>query len=654
MSFIKISETEHINPNTNEKVKCLSVTTDDNQKYLIINTREELDNLREELASEQAVLDSLGLNNLNGQDVVQLNNIPLWNTNNAYKYYTQSNWWEAIRIYDKLWNTITFSYQDIIGYANSCRNIKKSDKALKALEVYQVAITQNPNFNNWEDYHWSKYYAFIKVYPDNINSETKIRVATEIKEYSINLPNKKYTPYFKTCLYMAKWSINKGKEADAIQWLKGISYKELSTDYKFKKNGETIYMIPERANYFSHLCEAYYKTGNLEKAISYCFTGLNEYKNLYDLKTILTDTFTLKHQLQTELFDTLLASVGFQNGGIRDNYLKANIGEEVISNWEYSLSNSDDFHKSKIGGLIHQILSEIITKKSDWVYKEFERGTFSSSEVGSYVFCPVSYAINKSIEPETTPGSLSYDFSEKQNISQYFGTNGKVEKLEELFTFLDKHEVSLGESDHSYLSLILSSRLLGTDNIHISQNGKHRAAPDNEFTDNGDFIVEEKYRNQGSVDSVFTSHRMELAHTVIKIEKLNNHRAYIIYWIGKFENDRGFKLDYKPKDIDIFEINITDRDKENLEIILAKMRELMDNSVITFDKQNINAKKCARCSVSQYCYHKTGKYNELHLPYKKYEDVSTDFVVEDIESNAQPNIQETYGVNYISVDDLFD
>jgi len=325
MSFIKISETEHINPNTNEKVKCPSVTTDDNQKYLIINTREELDNLREELASEQAVLDSLELNNINGQDLVQSNNLPECNINNAYQRYSQSGWRDAIKVYNKLWNFLVFSYKDIIGYARSHR---KTGEYRKAIALFEIAKAKNPNFNSWQDYYWSKYHSYIKVYCDD---ETKIKVATEIKEHFGKLP-KEYTPYFKTCLSMAQWCIDKGRHADITQWLDDISYSELSTQYEYLGN----YYTPDKAKYFLYLSEAHLYNHNFVKAIKHCFRGFNEYKNLYKLTAILTDAFTQKHQLQTELFDKLLASVGFQNGDIKDNYLEANVGSEAMSNWENS------------------------------------------------------------------------------------------------------------------------------------------------------------------------------------------------------------------------------------------------------------------------------------------------------------------------------
>jgi len=50
---------------------------------------------------------------------------------------------------------------------------------------------------------------------------------------------------------------------------------------------------------------------------------------------------------------------------------------------------------------------------------------------------------------------------------------------------------------------------------------------------------------------------------------------------------------------------------------LEDLATLLTKKEIEFSRKNIYASKCLGCSVSNYCSHKTGRLNELSLPYIK-------------------------------------
>lgn len=514
-------------------------------------------------------------------------------------------------------------------FAQTCRKFNIYEKGL---ELCKGVMTKNPRFNQiLSTYYWIKYDSIIKGEPYNEIDEEKGKLAQEIKNKFQASP--KFSPFYHLCIYFSDIYIENNEFEEAKKWLKYIRhYNDLNKTFKI---GEDIYYVPHKAKYFINYCKVC-EENEIKKAIKICMKGLSIYPNLSFLKTSLVNLVSRQFNLEgKELFFRLLSKAYFSNDKIRNSYLNKLIDEEVLLSWEWT---------NKIGQKVYELNFDFDTKnKKNWTIYPSLFKSISSSNISDYVFCPVSYSINKSINIEQDEHiNIVSNYSSKISISKIYGNRKKFDNINEALKMLPNTLDFLLEikntSNYRCLGIpedfseIFNLRLLENNvrsknrNIHESLNKKFKASPDyvmiNEETGKK-IIIEEKYRysESSNIESPFQSNYFEIANTIFNIEEFRDYEVYIVYWFWKFipNDNTEFERFFAVTDWKIFKVDFENYSKLELDGYVKNIEALLDNKTLSFKSESINSLKCVNCSVRHYCYHKTGRINEISLPYKKYD-----------------------------------
>lgn len=554
--------------------------------------------------------------------------------NYARALYKINKYKESYGIYEELENS-NYKFDDWKKkfYADTCRKAGEHEKGLKLCEE---VLANRPNFEPiLGTYYWIKYDTIIRGEPYKEITDEKKKWAEKIRAKYEKAP--KFSPFYNLCIYFSDIYIENRKFEEAKKWLKYIRhYNDLNKTFKI---GKETYYTPHKAKYFINYCKVC-EENEIEKAIKICMKGLSIYPNLSLLKTSLVDLVCRQFNLKgKDLFLKLLSNIYFIDDKIRNNYLDGLISEEILSSWKST---------NIIGQKIYELNLDFDTKnKKDWAIHSYLHKSISSSNISDYVFCPVSYSINKSIKIESDEHiNIELDFSSKISIAKIYGNKNKFEnigkalhKLPSNLSLKEQIEQSILYGNTPYecygnntdFEEIFKLKLLETNarskkrKFYSSNNSKFTASPDYIMLDEETgkkIIIEEKYRyaESSNIEQPFQNNYFEVLNTVLNIEEFHNYEVYIVYWFWKFSPNKktDFEKFFVVTDWRVFKIQIDDLDKVHLDRYTGNIEHLLNNQQIEFNKKNLYAKKCAHCSVRHYCYHKTGRLENIPLPYNKH------------------------------------
>jgi hypothetical protein len=562
---------------------------------------------------------------------------------------SKRNYQGALALYDKQWeiDQNSFTAWDLKNYAYCAR--KKSNYE-QGIDICNYAYKIFPNFNKIDsDFYWCKFYTTLKCYPDNIEYEDKKELAIKIRDRFKEAV--KYSPYNHTCLYMSKLDMNRGHYDGSLEWLSFIDIEELSTDYKFTKENELIYFYPNYLKYYLYKANCYLNLEDYEKCFNQCFLGLRKYSNANGLYYYISKCIPKIYHLEgINLFNHLLALVGFEDDFVRDDYRNALISKSKLIDWKNTEEQDDTWDaqilRLRIGKILFELIEERWMKNKNIESLYAGKDTISSSELGNFVFCAASYSIASTFGTEEKRMTVGdHDLSAKESIFRLSKTCNNEGSILSVINSLN-----ISGEEEALLRYLLNINFT-TSNINdfnpkifISDNGTFLAAPDNLYMGEKNIIVEEKYRilSEKSFDQCFLNHELEILNSEFNIESLNGAEKFVIYWIWSIDKreNRQLEYTYSIKEVKIFRIG---NEKERvLNSSVEKLKELKQNKTIGFSKSNTFASKCTGCSNRKMCYHKTGRLNSLEEPYlcKKIPFIQPHIIKD--EMDLDPNIGNSY------------
>ncbi len=244
----------------------------------------------------------------------------------------------------------------------------------------------------------------------------------------------------------------------------------------------------------------------------------------------------------------------------------------------------------------------------------------SATDISNFTFCPANYAISK---------SLLY-----RNIQETEKGNELHEKslLKKLLNKSDNSISSEGGLDNlnhsdSYLKLkklidnceVLYSGHSVKSQLFESSNGQFIGKPDFVIRDkmNGEiFVIEEKYQfsnNDVNKNRFYESHINQVLSYIYGIKEHQISFGVLVNW--KYASDDYGNIFLHECYFRKVERSIRSRDKLNR--IYTQIRNFNKNGTIKFEESNRKPNKCANCVNNFLCGHKTGKFNNLTLPYKE-------------------------------------
>lgn len=241
------------------------------------------------------------------------------------------------------------------------------------------------------------------------------------------------------------------------------------------------------------------------------------------------------------------------------------------------------------------------------------------SNLSDFAFCPVAFAINFSydvipnkslnienyIDQKWTLGVRYFEYQKNQNFNH---------------TFYD-FESNLEDYTFNSFMEIFSSRLLfnsyqNFNNKFFFRNSDDtlRGIPDYIFQNNygQNFVVIEKFtKRKSDNEAFFINDKIKLLAHMFELNSLNVDFGYLIYWnyiltVNNLQKVIGCNIIkiYKNNE----DYNLLKRTINDLNTFKHKKQFYIENDQITLSK-------CLKCSVKHYCNHKTGRLNDINLPY---------------------------------------
>jgi hypothetical protein len=109
----------------------------------------------------------------------------------------------------------------------------------------------------------------------------------------------------------------------------------------------------------------------------------------------------------------------------------------------------------------------------------------------------------------------------------------------------------------------------------------------------------------------YKNHLLQVLAYLYNIQEYPLEYGYLVYWLYDFKEGSAYVHKACVK-----KINLDAKNQALYATYLQRFRYFVKNGVETFDPQAVNPKKCAACSFSPYCMHKTRRYSEVHYPYR--------------------------------------
>lgn len=349
--------------------------------------------------------------------------------------------------------------------------------------------------------------------------------------------------------------------------------------------------------------------------------------------------FSYKQKLFAEF---MLKRIGLEHADHIEQYLIKL--ENIYGSW-YEYTDRDGYTtlNYSVSNCIQQLIDEIELKKNknNIAIKEYNSSKLAATDLSSYVFCPVSFSINKSFiiekptgEELTSNGITLHEQLRllKKNIPYNLKENeahdSNVFQNEIIKRIRNSEVVFVGHSERKqYFSNDQENFIGEPDYIFKDELGKY-------------FVVEEKYHSlkkknhrhreisQGqyekTVNRFFDNHEIQLISYIRNIKEYKIDYGYLIYWYYQTSKLVKENTTYSafPQIHDV-RIKKVELDQTNIDFYNKTIQGI--NALISASKQDISAtnivtNKCVGCVVNKYCIQKTGRLTTFNFPYKK-EDI---------------------------------
>lgn len=258
------------------------------------------------------------------------------------------------------------------------------------------------------------------------------------------------------------------------------------------------------------------------------------------------------------------------------------------------------------------------------------------SELSQYLFCPASFAINKSFNlPTYKPMDSSskwlgnkdgfYDrylkYQKSRNISACF-TNDALNQygLEDSVDIADE-AISIFEELFKG-KIVINNYFDTAPRTFNSEDNTLRGAPDYliELQNGKRVLIAEKFSSNSSVGAskIYNSDIIDIEAYLTKFENLKIDYAYFINWIWsiyRVPNEGGeqnVNISYVQK-ANIHLINLKMSRESLVDTTSEKINILKFGGELTFNDIGFPS-KCLSCSVYNYCEHKSGVNKTLQYP----------------------------------------
>lgn len=306
----------------------------------------------------------------------------------------------------------------------------------------------------------------------------------------------------------------------------------------------------------------------------------------------------------------------------------------------------------RMGYIDNEFLREYISHKNDAVsalqvehyFRSRRSFTYkpmashiSATDISNFTYCPVAFAIQRTFElPKPKSADIGSTLHETRRLLNYLKPSpsmlkGEPDYAPSRFNFSGAEAQSFIEYIKSSTDIFVGHNNKGEQAKYFkSAKGNYIGQPDYIFrntNDATDFVVEEKFIFGGN--DYYTkeyffkeNHKNQLRSYMYGINEYDLKFGYLVYWVYYSENGQNIVRECR-----VLKITKSDSERDKLIATYTSLKDALEQKGGIFQSQQLNAKKCANCVVSDYCVHKSGKHNYYTIPYstEHYSLLSVEF-----------------------------
>lgn len=317
-----------------------------------------------------------------------------------------------------------------------------------------------------------------------------------------------------------------------------------------------------------------------------------------------------------------LAFLSFSESKLEDftNYIQKSLTFETYS-------GSEKISNTKLALYIKNLQEEVIFKGLTNPKTAFQDKTLVSvANLSSFLFCPVSLAINLTFDQYQNE---SWEKDEWKNEKLRLGDRYSFFNGDNIYRVFQDTKIEQTSKMIEEFSFILNSKLVTNNtgsakpNIIFGSNPNIVGVPDYIFkSPNGDFFVVTEKFSYGSHEEVhipFKSDLIKPSSFLNSFPELNLKFGLLLTWFWttlEIDDHRGKFRKIVVSSYNIAEVKKTEQNQNailDIEKDIRKFKTFRTHKVE--GKKLSDPKKCLNCSVVSFCYHKTGRFNTVNLPY---------------------------------------
>lgn len=480
----------------------------------------------------------------------------------------------ALPLYKQIWELEKSGWNGY--FLSQC--LRKTNNFAEAKELHQIVNSEFPTFLPIQNERlWLDYSEKIKNWenPNLLSDAKNILSKTNVHD--------KYTGsiFEKTVLSVAKFLIYHGDNLDAIKWLDKLDFYTLSTS---PFNFQGIKFPSDQKAYFIRYADVLIK---LDKHILYiesCLTALN-----------------------------------FE--GVKHSQFKKKIIEEITF--------GDYISRTVLALYIKNFKEEIYHRKNKLYSLNYNPQKVTRvSDVGDFEFCPVSFAIK---ETYSIPDNSTWEKDEWVGDKIHLSDRYKIfQKGKDFHNVFGDSTIEINETlENDFKDIFNSAMVLNnydraSEQYFTNESDTLRGNPNYVFKnkDGERYAVIEKFTKwtNENIPSAFINDLLRLYGYIFELNTLKLDFGLFIYWFWFYDdietNDGRIKKKIRIKSYKIFKAKKTDSNRKKLNKTINEIETFKQTQRLTVDGENISyANKCLHCSVFSYCNHKTGRFNNVNIPY---------------------------------------
>jgi len=512
----------------------------------------------------------------------------------AKRLKQEGNFLESANLYEKLWELEKNEWN---GYFLA-QSYRKTENYIKARELHNQLEILYPNFKPLQNEKlWLDYSEKIKDWqnPDLIaDAENLIARADKYDKYTGSV-------YTKTVLNVVKHLIYLDDFSGAKEWLLKLDQSVISNE-GFIYNGQ--WYPADRKIYFINYADVVIRLDSYKSYVENSFEKLN---------------------------------------------FKSTKNREFSSYLYESITFDDNISRRRLAKHIKHFEEEFAIRKKQNIRKIYNPNKSNLvSDLSHYLFCPVSFAINETFEVEVNNTWEKDEWlGHRKTLIDRYNNFKKTKNYTEAYK---DSEIQINDTLKNDFAFIFNSKII-IDNV---SNNEKKIYSNNDKTLFGipDYVMEsengkryaitEKFSSIYSADSK-TPFDSDLIKHFAFLEEFQEARLdfglFITWYWNLIDIETNNGRIKKKMVITSYRITKIERDQQTkikLNNAIKRVSDFKKNKSMEIDADKISyANKCFNCSVFIYCNHKTGKFDNITLPY----NLTQNKLNENIITKSEPMIR---------------